>query len=213
MLQRVVDLIVAHLPGRRGAVCMVDPASGAIEPSCFGREREGQDSKGGAARPFSISSSILQEAVRHERAMLVASAADDPRFRAAASVHQMGIRSAVCVPLYYQGHVTGVVYVDSQGEARPLNGQDLEVLTVLGLMVAAGIAQIAIRGDVARERAMRDRLARYNSPQVVEQIMKLAPRQEDQMLADEYEVSVLFADLAGFTAWPRTGPRRKRCGR
>ncbi len=197
MLQRVVDLIVAHLPGRRGAVCMVDPASGAIEPSCFGA---GQDGKGGAARPFSISSSILQEAVRHERAMLVASAADDPRFRAAASVHQMGIRSAVCVPLYYQGHVTGVVYVDSQGEARPLNGQDLEVLTVLGLMVAAGIAQMALRGDVARERAMRDRLARYNSPQVVEQIMKLAPRQEDQMLADEYEVSVLFADLAGFTA-------------
>ena len=197
MLQRVVDLIVAHLPGRRGAVCMVDPASGAIEPSCFGA---GQDSKGGAARPFSISSSILQEAVRHERAMLVASAADDPRFRAATSVHQMGIRSAVCVPLYHQGQVTGVVYVDSQGEALPLNGQDLEVLTVLGLMVAAGIAQMALRGDVARERAMRDRLARYNSPQVVEQIMKIAPRQEDQMLADEYEVSVLFADLAGFTA-------------
>ena len=47
---------------------------------------------------------------------------------------------------------------------------------------------------------MRDRLARYNSPQVVEQIMKLAPRQEDEMLADEYDVSVLFADITGFSA-------------
>ena len=149
---------------------------------------------------FLISRSILHEAVRVQRAMLVASVADDPRFHAAASIQQMGIRSAICVPLYHQGQVTGVIYVDSQRDAGPLSSRDLEVLTVLGLMVAAGIAQMSLRNDVARERAMRDRLARYNSPQVVEQIMKLTPRQEDEMLADEYDVSVLFADLTGFSA-------------
>ena len=89
------------------------------------------------------------------------------------------------------------------GTPGRLSSRDLEVLTVLGLMVAAGIAQISLRNDVARERAMRDRLARYNSPQVVEQIMKLTPRQEDEMLADEYDVSVLFADLTGFSALGR----------
>jgi class 3 adenylate cyclase len=151
-------------------------------------------------RPFLISRSILQEAVRVRRAMLVASAADDPRFHAAASIREMGIRSAVCVPLYHDGQVTGVIYVDSQWEAGPLGNRDLEVLTVLGLMVAAGIAQISLRGDVARERTMRQRLARYNSPRVVEQIMKLTPRQEGEMLAEEYDVSVLFADLTGFSA-------------
>ena len=35
MLQQVVDLIAEHLPGRRGVVCMVDPASGEIQPRCF----------------------------------------------------------------------------------------------------------------------------------------------------------------------------------
>ena len=39
-------------------------------------------------------------------------------------------------------------------------------------MLAAGIAQMSLRGEVARERAVRGRLARYNSPQVVEQIMQ-----------------------------------------
>jgi adenylate cyclase len=67
-------------------------------------------------------------------------------------------------------------------------------------MLAAGIAQMSLRGDVARERAIRERLARYNSPQVVEQIMRSVPRHEDEMLAGEYDVSVLFADLGGFTA-------------
>ena len=50
-----------------------------------------------------ISRSILHEAIRVERAMLVGSVADDPRFYGAASIQQMGIRSAICVPLYYQG--------------------------------------------------------------------------------------------------------------
>ncbi len=258
MLQQVVNLIAEHLPGRRGVVCMVDQASGEIQPRCFSLERGagGEQGAGGAPaqrvgelgvaeegleidkksaqyavrstqysvlptaprsplpaprpaarvprppshRPFQISQSILQEAVRVKRAMLVASADDDPRFRTAVSIHEMGIRSAICVPLYHDGQVAGVIYVDSQREAGPLSSRDLEVLTVLGLMVAAGIAQMSLRNDVARERAMRNRLARYNSPHVVEQIMQLTPRQEDEMLADEYEVSVLFADLAGFSA-------------
>ncbi len=238
MLQQVVDLIAEHLPGCRGAVCMVDQASGQIQPRCFSQEqgagsrvqRAGSRERGaGSGEPvgsllqapcsplpaprsplpaprFSISHSILHEAVRVQRAMLVGSVADDPRFYGAASIRQMGIRSAICVPLYYDGQVTGVIYVDSQREAGPLGSRDLEVLTVLGLMVAAGIAQMSLRNDVARERAMRDRLARYNSPQVVEQIMKRtwAPgtpgHQENEMLADEYDVSVLFADLTGFSA-------------
>ena len=219
MLQQVVNLIAEHLPGRRGVVCMVDQASGEIQPRCFSRARRQSAGSGvrpkgekrarlpaprppapPPLRPFPISRSILHEAVRVQRAMLVASADDDPRFRAAVSIQQMGIRSAICVPLYHDGQVTGVIYVDSQREAGPLSSRDLEVLTVLGLMVAAGIAQMSLRNDVARERAMRDRLARYNSPHVVEQIMKLTPRQEDEMLADEYDVSVLFADLAGFSA-------------
>ena len=193
MLQQVVNLIAEHLPGRRGAVCMVDPASGEIQPLLLqrragsgragsgeqgarSREREqaastGSRSRGGAdertarrllpapryplAAPCSVSRSILHEAVRVQRAMLVASVADDPRFHAAASIQQMGIRSAICVPLYHQGQVTGVIYVDSQRDAGPLSSRDLEVLTVLGLMVAAGIAQISLRSDVARERTMR----------------------------------------------------------
>ena len=215
MLQQVVNLIAEHLPGRRGVVCMVDQDSGEIQPRCFSQERGAESVRRGAgsgewgagreeaawvSRPFLISRSILHEAVRAQRAMLVASVADDPRFHAAASIQQMGIRSAICVPLYHRGQVTGIIYVDSQGDVGPLNSRDLEVLTVLGLMVASGIVQISLRNDVARERTMRDRLARYNSPQVVEQIMKLAPRQEEEMLADEYDVSVLFADIAGFSA-------------
>jgi adenylate cyclase len=138
--------------------------------------------------------------------LLVASAPDDPRFVTAVSIRQIGIRSAICVPLYHEGRVEGAIYVDSRHQAVALSGDELEVLTVLGLMVAAGIAQMALRDDVARERAIRGRLARYNSPQVVEQIMRSTPRRADEMLAEEYDVSVLFADLGGFTALAESLP-------
>jgi adenylate cyclase len=130
---------------------------------------------------------------------LVANTADDSRLIPSPSILQIGIRSAICVPLYHEGRVEGAVYVDSQREFATLSGGELEVLTVLGLMLAAGIVQMSLRGEVAHERAVRGRLARYNSPQVVEQIMRFGPR-ADAMLADEYDVSVLFADLGGFTA-------------
>jgi len=226
MLQAMADLIGEHLPGRRAAVCVSDPASEELTPRCFSRDLKGTQGVPGpifagnaeaevvkrSAKigtvpwPFPISRSILQEAVRVRRALLVASAPDDPRFVKAVSIRQIGIRSAICVPLYHEGRIEGAVYVDSQRQTAALTAGELEVLTVLGLMLAAGIAQIALRGDVARERAIRGRLARYNSPQVVEQIMRFAPRQEDEMQADEYDVSVLFADLSGFTplaeSWP-----------
>src|SRR6185369_6516589 len=69
-----------------------------------------------------------------------------------------------------------------------------------------GIAQMALREDVARERAIRARLARYNSPQVVDQIMRATKGTADEMMAEEHDVSVLFADLGGFTALAESWP-------
>jgi adenylate cyclase len=223
MLQPMVDLIGEHLPGHRVAICLSDPSSGELMPRCYSRETrdgsrqgdspnfagdpEGESTKGEArngtvSRPvtFAISRSILHEAARVRRALLVASASDDPRFVSAVSIRQIGIHSAICVPLYHEDRVEGAVYVDSRRQAAILSGNELEVLSVLGLMLAAGIAQIGLRADVARERAIRGRLSRYYSPQVVEQIMRMTPRRADEMLADEYDVTVLFADLGGFTA-------------
>lgn len=193
MLQKIVNLAVDHLPGQRGVICLYDEPTGAIEPKVFRDKAEGD-------RPFLVSRTILREAIHVRQAMLITSAVDDPRFHAAASVHQIGIRAAMCVPLYHAGQIRGLIYVDSQQPSGSLDTRDLEILTVLGLMVAGGISQMALRDDVARERAMRARLSLYNSPRVVEQILKQDESFAGTMLADEYDVSVLFADLTGFTS-------------
>lgn len=194
MLQKVIDLTMDSLPGQRGVVWIFDEKTGNIEPRVF------RAKAGVGDRPFVVSRSILHEAIRVKQAMVVTNAVEDPRFHEAVSVQQMGIRAAMCVPLFHANQIKGVIYVDSQQAADEFDARDLEVLTVLGLMVAGGISQMTLRADVARKRAMLARLSRYNSPQVVEKILSQADEFEGEMLADEHEVSVLFADLTGFTS-------------
>lgn len=74
---------------------------------------------------------------------------------------------------------------------------------VLLIGVAAGLCEVARRRRVEMvdricgERLLRERLGRYFSPQVAEHIQK----QADELAAGlDCEVTVLFADLCGFTA-------------
>jgi adenylate cyclase len=74
------------------------------------------------------------------------------------------------------------------------------LLTALGGLTAVGIEQFRLRDDVERERVIRARLARYSSPGVVERIIARASGNDGEMLSEQYDVSVLFGDLSGFTS-------------
>jgi adenylate cyclase len=62
-----------------------------------------------------------------------------------------------------------------------------------------GVLQARLRDQVDREKAVFARLSRYSSPRVVEQIVASIDTPDGTMLAAQREVSVLFADLSGFT--------------
>ncbi len=196
MLGKVVDLAMESLPAQRGFICLCDPAAETITPKAV--RVKGFSKSGGG--PITVSRSIAREAVRVRQALLVTEAPADPRFTEAASVQEMGIWAAMCAPLYHDGQVEGLIYVDTHRPGDRFDAHDLELLTALGLLTAVGIEQMRLRRDVGRERAIRARLARYSSPRVVDRIVAAAAGGfEGGMLAEQREVSVLFADLSGFT--------------
>ena len=67
------------------------------------------------------------------------------------------------------------------------------------MLAAIAVEQAALRDDIRREQERRARLARYSSPAVVERILEAPGPGMGGMVADEGDVSVLFADLTGFT--------------
>jgi adenylate cyclase len=65
------------------------------------------------------------------------------------------------------------------------------------------IAQARLAERLARESRNRERLQRYHSPAVVERVLA---RQDEMLAAQEKDISVLFADVVGFTTMSETRP-------
>jgi adenylate cyclase len=185
-------LVFNNVPAERGLICMCTP-SGQLQPVAV---RTVDDPH--MQPKVKISLSIANEAIHSASSLLVADVASDQRFAGQQSIRVLNITSAMCVPLYREGHVDGLIYVDTQSRVKPFGEDHLRVLTALSLFSAVAIEQGRLRDEIAAEQKKREKLSRYHSEAVVEQI--LADAQTDGLITQEQEVSVLFADLCGFTA-------------
>ncbi len=192
-LDRILSLVFDNLPVERGVICLYDPTSQSIEPMAM-RNREGVPDT-----PIAISSKIAGVAIDEKKAVLIKDTALDSRFGGAESVIMMNIHSAMCAPLLRDGNVSGYVYVDRQSDTHPFEMAQLQALSILALLAAIAVEQSALRDDIRREQERRVRLARYSSPAVVERILEAPGAGMGGMVADEGDVSVVFADLTGFT--------------
>jgi adenylate cyclase len=192
-LDRILSLVFANLPVERGVICLYNPLSNSIEPMAM-RNREGVPDS-----PITISSKITGLAIDEKKAVLIKDTALDDRFGGAESVIMMNIHSAMCAPLLRDQNVSGYIYVDRQSTTNPFDMAQLQALSILALLAAIAVEQAALRDDIHREQERRMRLARYSSPAVVEKILEAPDAGIGAMVADESEVSILFADLIGFT--------------
>ncbi|MEE8164340.1 MAG: adenylate/guanylate cyclase domain-containing protein [Myxococcota bacterium] len=192
-LERILSLVFANVPVERGVICLYDPESQSIEPVAM-RNREGVPDK-----PIAISTNITGAAIDEKKAVLIRDTAMDARFGGAESVIMMDIHSAMCAPLLRDGKVSGYIYVDRQSSTHPFDMSQLQALSILALLAAIAVEQAALRDDILREQERRNRLARYSSPAVVERILEAPGFGKTGMSAEEGDVSVLFADLTGFT--------------
>ena len=192
-LDRILSLVFANIPVERGVICLYDSESESIEPMAM-RNREGVPEL-----PIEISTNITGVAIEEKQAVLIKDTAMDERFGGAESVIMMEIHSAMCAPLLRDGNVSGYIYTDRQSSAHPFDRTQLQALSILALLAAIAVEQAALRDDIRREQEQRARLARYSSPAVVERILEAPGAGTSMMVADECEVSILFADLTGFT--------------
>lgn len=193
MFEQVLDLVFSNLPVQRGVVCLVDNRTAAMVPKVM-RSRQGE-----LGEIIRISRSISNEVMTRRKSLLVNNLQSDTRFSMESSMSLREVRAVMCAPLYHEGNVFGLIYVDSLTSQQPFSEQHLEVLTALAVLSAVGVQQARLRAEVQREQLIRARLARYHSPRVVDRVIDSSDRLVDEMVAEEKEVSVIFADLNNFT--------------
>ena len=193
-LERILALVFSNLPAERGLICLHDEENPGHQPNVM-RTKSGIPDE-----PIQVSSNIVNHVLTKKQALLVRNTRTDDRFGGAKSVIMMEIHSAMCAPLYRDDRVAGFVYVDRQTGNEPFETTHLHALSALAVISAVAVETAVLRDSVRHEQDLRARLARYSSPAVVEQIITGPRTGEVDMVTDEREVTVLFADLEGFTA-------------
>jgi adenylate cyclase len=197
VLDKVMDLIFEFLPADRGFL-LLEEADGTLTLSNSRFKSKRRTTSDGTA-PYSRT--IVDMVVKQKVAILTSDAQTDERFESGDSIRLQQIRSAMCAPLWSGSAVIGVIYVDSPLHAGSFTEQDLDLLTALSNFAAVAIERARLHDRVAAEKRIRGRLERYHSPQVVEEIITEATASGDLKTARTKVVTILFADIVGFTGW------------
>jgi adenylate cyclase len=196
LLNTVMDIIFKYLPVERGLIILFDEHGEPVPK--LTRFIEGAD-----GRDIPISRTILNMVAQQQVALMTSNALEDARLLGGKSIAIHGIRSAMCVPLWNKNHVIGAVQVDSPIHIGRFTEEDLDLITALANFAAVAIERAQLTERVEEERKIRARMERYHSPAVVDEIVRgsIAADEEQIRIA---EVSILFADISGFTTVSET---------
>lgn len=185
LLDSVMTLVTGQIKCQRGFILLVN-ATGELIPELVWEEKPG-------VLTAPISRTIAHTAMTDQVTILTTDARVDPRFAAGESIKIHGISSALCAPLIVDDQALGVIYLESSLSKGGFKREDEHLLSAMANFAAVGIQR-------ERETRFRQRLERYHSPQVVSEILRAAQNLDAPILqARRCEISVLFADISGFT--------------
>ena len=197
VLHQVMDIVFEHMPADRGFLMLEEESqAGRLVPMVVKHRTPG----GGEAR-ITVSKTIADRVMHDRVSILTSDAMVDPRFGAGDSIRFHGIRSAMCAPLWLKDQVIGIIHVDSPMLTNCFTVNDLDLLTALANYAAVAVERARLNQKIVAEERKRERLGRFLSPQVASRILAASDTAGAELGAPELrEVSVLFADISGFTS-------------
>jgi two-component system, NtrC family, sensor kinase len=153
----VMDLIFEHVKADRGIILLLDEKSNELIPTVV-RTRDDAKHEGGKDEPAAgtsaekgpaekihASRTIIHHVLSTGEGVLSSNAMADRRFSKGKSVQNMGIRSALCVPIKSRKlggknpeEIVGLIYIDSSVRNYTYSPDQLRLLTAIGLQ--AGMA-------------------------------------------------------------------------
>ena len=207
LLRKIMDLIFMVIDADYGFLVLAGGPNGDnLIPVVVKHKTEPGKSK----REIKASRTLIDKVINGKVALLTSNAMTDSRLDGAKSVMIQQIRSAICVPLWREDKIIGVIQLDSVRIDNQFNQDDLELLKAIGSQAAMVIEQSALNERIREEERMRNRLQRFHSPQVIEMILKGGEETiDDIMESKELIATILFADIVGFTRLSETMPPRE----
>ena len=202
IFDKATDLIFRVTPAERVVALLADETVDGkiLDYSLFpiaAKARE--DATGKFAEKLTISRTITQKVMREKVALLSQDAKTDEQFSGAESIVSQGVRSTICAPLLTESNVHGVVYADRLDPFSVFTQDDLELISAVAAQTAVAVEMIKAHKRLAREEVARANYSRFMPEYVVKELLEKPD--SFKLGGVNQTITVLFADIRGFTAF------------
>jgi signal transduction histidine kinase len=137
-LERVVDIVFDHLIVDRLVLLMRYEGDEEMTP----RLVRYRTRKKGPPPKITTSQTIINHVVRAKEGLLCANAMTDERFSAESSqdsIHRLGLRSVICVPIMMREEVQGIIHMDCSMSQHTYTQEQLRLAVAIGRMTGMAI--------------------------------------------------------------------------
>ncbi|MCB1025556.1 MAG: FHA domain-containing protein [Acidobacteria bacterium] len=202
IFERATDLIFRVTPAERVVALLADETVDGkiLEYSLYPIAAKARnDMVGNLSEKLSISRTITQKVMREKVALLSQDAKTDAQFSGAESIVSQGVRSTICAPLVTESNVHGVVYADRLDPFSAFTQDDLELISAVAAQTAVTVETIKAHKRLAREEVARANYSRFMPEYVVKELLEKPD--SFKLGGVNQTITVLFADIRGFTAF------------
>lgn len=154
LLDHIMDLLSEVLPMDRGILMLKEG-----HPVQFIPKVVRINNKNLMNQKFQVCQSIINMSVDKHSSILTSDAQADPRFMGRESVIRMNIHSAMCVPLWNNKEIIGIIYADRISSLDQFTQEDLKLLTLLSNLAAVKIENAKLTEQAIEKEKMEKELA------------------------------------------------------
>jgi sigma-B regulation protein RsbU (phosphoserine phosphatase) len=153
LLDNIMDLICENLPMDRGILMIKEGNPAQFIPKVIRiNDKNLKDQK------IQLSQTIINMAVDKNSSVLTSDAMADTRFKAMESIIKFNIHSAMCVPLWNNREIIGIIYSDRISNLEQFTDEDLKLLTLLSNLAAVKIENAKLIDQAIEKEKMEKEL-------------------------------------------------------
>lgn len=194
MLQQALEQLAKVIPAERLAVLFTAENELGVYPAATVLP-QGKDPGN-----FTLSRTIVNEVLSQQNSLLITDSGLDPRFSGKESIIRSALKSAMAVPLFDEGNVLGILYVDTSNPLHRYTDDYLRLLALFGNMVASRLVNNALLKERYQKELMDAEMQR--AKEIQEQLLnverpEIEGYQSTAFLTSSREVGGDLYELAG----------------
>lgn len=202
IFEKATDLIFRGTPADRVVALLAEETSDGkiVENTLYqigAKTREAGNEE--LTEKLAVSRTITQKVMTERVALLSQDAKTDEQFHGAESIVSQGVRSTICAPLITQSNVHGVIYADRLDPFAAFRDDHLELISAVAAQTAVTVETVKAHKRLAREEVARANYSRFMPEYVVQQLLENPD--SFRLGGANQTITVLFADIRGFTAF------------